>query len=145
MTSKERAALKAQANSLDALFQVGKGGISDALIEQVETAFTTRELIKLKVLLETAPDSPKNIAAQIADATGAEIVQVIGGAMVFYKYNPELHEGKSVPYEKAVTEKVVLKKKKPAPKKPGIANRPNSKKKGQFTIKDSKELKRGRE
>ena len=55
MTGKERAALRAQANGLDPLFQVGKGGVSDALIKQTDDALTARELIKLKVLLETAP------------------------------------------------------------------------------------------
>ena len=46
MTSKERAALRSQANTLQALFQVGKGGISDTLIKQTEDALTARELIK---------------------------------------------------------------------------------------------------
>lgn len=55
MTSKERAALRAQANSLEPLFQVGKGGVNDALIAQTLDAFRSRELLKLKVLLETAP------------------------------------------------------------------------------------------
>lgn len=51
MTGKERAALRAQANGLVPLFQVGKGGISDALIKQTDDALEARELIKLKVLL----------------------------------------------------------------------------------------------
>ena len=59
MTSKERAALRAQANSLEPLFQVGKGGVNDALIAQTLDAFRSRELLKLKVLLETAPKSPR--------------------------------------------------------------------------------------
>ena len=50
MTGKERAAWRAKANSLEPLFQVGKGGISDALIKQTDDALRTRELIKLKVL-----------------------------------------------------------------------------------------------
>ena len=142
MTSKERAALKAKANKIDALFQVGKGGVSDALIAQVNGAFDTRELIKLKVLLETAPDTPKNIALQIAEASGCEIVQVIGGAMIFYKHNPKLHENKTAAYEKPVTERVKIKKK-PALKKSGTSNKPNSKKrKMNFTIKESKSLKK---
>ena len=50
MTGKERAALRAQANGLVPLFQVGKGGISDALIKQTDDALEARELIKLKGL-----------------------------------------------------------------------------------------------
>lgn len=89
MTSKERAALRAQANSLEPLFQIGKGGISDALIEQTADALRKRELIKLKVLLESAPESPREFADKLAAATGSEVVQVVGGSIVFYKENPD--------------------------------------------------------
>ncbi len=92
MTSKERAALRGQANKLEPLFQVGKGGISDALIKQTDDALTARELIKLKVLLESAPEKPKEIANKLAQATNSDVVGVIGGSMIFYRYNPELHK-----------------------------------------------------
>ena len=94
MTSKRRAELRGQANGLEPLFQVGKGGISDALIAQTEDALRAHELIKLKVLLESAPESPRETAEKIASATGAQVVQVIGGSMIFYKENPELQAEK---------------------------------------------------
>ena len=89
MTGKERAAFRAQANSLEPLFQIGKGGISDALVAQVSDALRKRELIKIKVLLESAPESPREFADKLAAATGSEVVQVIGGSIVFYKENPD--------------------------------------------------------
>ena len=92
MTSKQRARFRAQANRPEPLFQSGKGGISDALIQQVDDALTARELIKIKVLLETTPESPKAIAAQLAAATGSEVIQVIGGSIVLYRYSEKLHE-----------------------------------------------------
>lgn len=92
MTSKQRAALRAQANTLDALFQVGKGGVSPALIDQTKDALRVHELIKLKVLLESAPDTPRNIAEEIAAKTDSQVVQVVGGSMIFYKENPEQRE-----------------------------------------------------
>ena len=92
MTRKERAALRAQANKLEVLFQYGKGGISDALIEATDGALNTRELIKLKVLVETSPDTPRQAADKLSEATGADVVQVIGGVIVLYRYNPELHK-----------------------------------------------------
>ncbi len=94
MTSKERAALRGQANTLDVLFQVGKGGIGETLIEQADGALRTRELIKLRVLTETSPLSPREAAEEIAAKTGSEVVQVIGGVIVLYRYNPKLHEDK---------------------------------------------------
>ena len=92
MTSKERAYWRGQANGLQALFQVGKGGISDALIKQTDDALKARELIKIKVLLETSPEKPKEIAQKLAEATNSDCVGVIGGSMIFYRYNPELHK-----------------------------------------------------
>lgn len=92
MTGKERAALRAEAHTFEPLFQVGKGGISDALIRQTDDALEARELIKLKVLLETAPESPKEIAAKIAAATHSEVISVVGGSMIFYRYSEKLHQ-----------------------------------------------------
>lgn len=94
MTSKRRAELRGQANRLEPLFQVGKGGISDALISQTNDALRAHELIKLKVLLESASETPREIAEKLAAATGSQVVQVIGGSMIFYKENPELQAEK---------------------------------------------------
>ena len=104
MTSKRRAELKGQANRLKPLFQVGKGGVTDAVIAQTDEVFDTHELIKIKVLLDSAPEKPKEIAEKISAATDSQVVQVIGGSMIFYKYNPELHE-ETVKKKKAVVKK----------------------------------------
>lgn len=92
MTGKERAAFRAQANHLEPLFQVGKGGMSDALIKQTDDALRARELIKVKVLLESSPITPRETADRLAAATGAEVIQVIGGVIVLYRESPELKE-----------------------------------------------------
>ena len=73
MTSKERAALRAKANPLEPIIQIGKEGISDNLITQIDDTLDTRELIKIRVHLETAPESPKEFASKIAEATGADV------------------------------------------------------------------------
>lgn len=75
---------------MEPLFQLGKGGMSDALIKQVDDALTARELIKVKVLRDT----PREAANRIAEATGSEVVAVIGGSMIFYRYSKKLHENK---------------------------------------------------
>ena len=92
MTGKERAAFRAKANHLEPLFQVGKGGMSDALIKQTDDALRARELIKVKVLLESSPITPRETADELAKATGAEVIQVIGGVIVLYRESPELKE-----------------------------------------------------
>ncbi len=89
MTSKERAQFRAQANSLEPLFQIGKGGMSDGLVAQTLDAFKTKELIKLKVLLDSAPETPREFADKLAEATASEVIQVVGGSIVLYKENPD--------------------------------------------------------
>lgn len=88
LTSKQRAQLRGLANPLEAILQVGKGGIGDALIKQVDDALTARELIKLSVL-ETSPEPAREIAQALADATKSEVVQVIGLKLVLYRRNPK--------------------------------------------------------
>ncbi len=85
MTSKERAALRAKANPLEPIIQIGKDGISDNLISQADDALDARELIKIRVHLETAPQSPKEFADRLAERLEAEVVQVIGGVIVIYR------------------------------------------------------------
>lgn len=107
MTGKERAAFRAQANSLEPLFQIGKGGISDALIKQTDDALTARELIKLKVLLESSPETPREVANALSEATGADVIQVIGGVIVLWRESPEKKEKEE---QKARNKKLAAKK-----------------------------------
>ena len=91
MTSKQRARLRALANPLDTLFQIGKGGVSENLLTQLDDLLRARELIKLRVL-ETAGASAKEMAPALAEALDAECVQVIGSRVVLYRANPELKD-----------------------------------------------------
>ena len=89
LTSKERAALRAQANSLDTTLMVGKGGITDALIAEADNQLTARELVKGKVL-EGALLSPREASDAICEATGADGVAVIGTKFVIYRFSEKL-------------------------------------------------------
>ena len=77
LTSKQRAFLRAQANSLEPIWYAGKGGLTEAMVRQGDDALTARELIKGKVL-ESAPASARETAEALAAATHSEVVQVIG-------------------------------------------------------------------
>ncbi len=76
------------ANGMDTIFQIGKGGLSDNLTEQVSNALEARELIKLRVL-ETSPLSSREAADEIARAVCADVVQVIGSRFVLYRESKE--------------------------------------------------------
>lgn len=86
LTSKQRAALRGCANTIDTILQIGKGGIGDTLIKQVDDALTARELIKLKVL-ENCEYSAKEVAQILSSQTNSESVQVIGCKVVLFRRN----------------------------------------------------------
>lgn len=98
LNSRQRAELRGMANTLEPIFQVGKGGVNDQLIRQVDETLEKRELIKLTAL-ETAPETSREAADTIAAATGADVVQVIGRKFVLYRKSKE-------------NQKIFLKKKK---------------------------------
>lgn len=86
LTSRQRAALRAMANSIDSILQVGKAGVTGLLIRQADDALAARELIKGRVL-ETAPQPPRETAQALAGALSAQVVQVIGSRFVLYRRN----------------------------------------------------------
>lgn len=88
LTSKQRAYLRGIAAKEDTILQVGKGGIGENLITQVNDALKAREIVKLKVL-ETAMLSPQEAAVQLAEATKSDVVQTIGNKLVLFKRNPQ--------------------------------------------------------
>lgn len=84
ITSKQRAFLRKEANGLEPIFQIGKGGITDEIIVQLSKALDARELIKVHIL-ETALLDTKTACNEIAERLGAEPVQAIGSKFVLYR------------------------------------------------------------
>ena len=84
MTSKERANLRSIASTIQPIFQIGKGGINDAMVNSIGEALYKRELIKITVL-KTCEDEPKEILQEIAERLEAEPVTAIGNKIVLYK------------------------------------------------------------
>lgn len=84
MTSKQRAYLRGLANTIEPILQIGKSGISNNLIKQIDDALEARELIKISVL-ETAPDNVRNLGEEIAQNTNSICVQTIGNKITLYR------------------------------------------------------------
>ena len=72
----------------DAIAEVGKGGISDTLVQQVSDALRKRELIKIHVL-DNCPLSAREAAEELSEKTESDVVQVIGSRLVLFKRNPK--------------------------------------------------------
>ncbi len=83
LTSKQRAILRGKANTLDPVFQIGKGEIDETVIQAVTDCLAARELIKLKVL-DNSMYSAKEASQILCEACGADGVQVIGSKFVLY-------------------------------------------------------------
>ena len=84
LTSKQRAQLRAMANGLSAIFQIGKEGVTENLIRGVDEALEKRELVKISIL-ENSPSQAKESMERIAKEVNAEPVQCIGRRFVLYR------------------------------------------------------------
>lgn len=89
MSGKTRAALRAECNQLQATVHVGKEGVTHAVIQSLDDALRTHELVKV-ALNRSADVSAKAAAHDLADAIGAEVIQTIGKTTTLYRRNPEL-------------------------------------------------------
>ena len=79
LTSKQRAALRGAANTLDPVFQIGKGEIGPAMIGAVADCLAARELI-----LDNSEYTAREAADLLSAGTGAACVQVIGRKFVLF-------------------------------------------------------------
>lgn len=84
LTSKQRAYLRSLSQSLDTIFQIGKGGVTEETCNQISNALEARELIKARVL-DNSGYSAREAAEAIAEVIGADVVSCVGTKFVLYK------------------------------------------------------------
>ncbi|MER2088606.1 MAG: ribosome assembly RNA-binding protein YhbY [Sporosarcina sp.] len=88
LTNKQRSFLRSESNHLQPLVHIGKSGLTESVIKQIEEALEAKELIKVTILQNC--DQDKNeIAAKLEEQAGIEVVQVIGKIIVLYKESVE--------------------------------------------------------
>ncbi|MFD2169200.1 ribosome assembly RNA-binding protein YhbY [Tumebacillus lipolyticus] len=88
LTGKQKRYLRSLAHHLNPVTQVGKGGVSDNMIEQINLTFETHELIKISIL-QNCEEEKDVVARALAERSGAELVQLIGKTVVLYKESAE--------------------------------------------------------
>ncbi|MCM3637343.1 ribosome assembly RNA-binding protein YhbY [Sporosarcina luteola] len=87
LTGKQKSYLRSEAHHLQPIFQIGKGGLTEPIIKQIEEALEARELIKVSILQNCEED--KNTIALKLQEAGIEVAQVIGKILVLYKESKE--------------------------------------------------------
>lgn len=91
LTGKERAKLRSQANLLKPIVMIGKDGLTEAVIDQIDQIIENKELIKIKIQ-NNSTEEAKTVAEEVAKELEAEVVQVIGGIVVLYRESKEDEE-----------------------------------------------------
>ncbi|MEC5422187.1 ribosome assembly RNA-binding protein YhbY [Virgibacillus sp. C22-A2] len=88
LTGKQKSFLRSEAHHLKPIFQVGKDGVNDNMLEQINEALEKRELIKISIL-QNCMDDKNTVADHLRRGTKGEIVQIIGNIIVLYKESVE--------------------------------------------------------
>lgn len=88
ITGKQRSYLKSLAHKIDPIFQIGKNGLTENFIKQLDEALEARELIKVKILKNSFLNATE-VASELAERLGAEFVQSIGNKFVLYRESKE--------------------------------------------------------
>ena len=84
LTSKRRAELRSEANTLETTLMVGKGGVTDSVIAEAATQLEARELVKGRVL-EASMLTAREASDAICEALHADGIQCVGSKFVIYK------------------------------------------------------------
>lgn len=88
LTGKQKRFLRSKAHHLEPIFQVGKSGINDNMVQQLVETLEKRELIKIHVLQNNFEDK-NELAQDLSKATESDVVQVIGSMIILYKESQE--------------------------------------------------------
>lgn len=88
LTGKQKRFLRGMATTMEAIVQVGKSSVNDSVIFSLNEALAARELVKVKVL-KNCLDEVSEVAEALSEASGAELVQIIGRNVLLYRPHPE--------------------------------------------------------
>lgn len=94
LNKKQKVELKAQANTLKPLYQIGKNDIGDTQLDLIDKALAANELIKISVL-KTQDESVTNVAMELSSALHADVVQMVGRVITLYRKKPAKNQPKT--------------------------------------------------
>jgi RNA-binding protein len=86
ITTKQRAELRKLAHHLTPSVQIGKDGLTENVVNQIDVVLENKELVKVKILQNSQVEA-KQIINELASTLAAEPVQAVGGIMVLYRFS----------------------------------------------------------
>ena len=89
LNSKQKKYLKGLAHHLKPVVQIGKDDLKESVVEAVKKELLHHELIKIKIGQNSGVNK-KNAPEELAEAAGAEVVQLIGKTIILFKQNIKL-------------------------------------------------------
>ena len=84
LTNNQKKYLRSMAHDLKQFVMIGQHGLSESVIDEIDSTMLKHELIKIKLRVEDR-DEKQKIIEKILEFSHAEIVQVIGGVLVIYR------------------------------------------------------------
>lgn len=87
MTSKFRAQLRSQAQTISPVVMVGHEGITEGVVSALDAALTDHELVKVR--FQDFKEMVRDLSTELAGKTGSTLVSTTGFTAVFYRKNPE--------------------------------------------------------
>jgi len=87
-SSKLRKALRAAGHHLSAVVQVGKEGVTAAVLRELDQQLAVHELVKVRVGTES-PEDRFEAADRLGAAVGAQVAQILGRTVLVYRKDPE--------------------------------------------------------
>ena len=88
LTSKQRQFLKGLAHPLAPIVRVGRGGVTEAVVEETKRSLAAHELIKVRI--ETDDSAQRKVfASELARATESEIAGSVGKIVMLYREREE--------------------------------------------------------
>jgi len=95
LSGKQARFLRGLGHHLSPLVMVGREGITDKLVGSVLDVLAAHELVKIK-LQQNCPIDRKEVAEELATATGSAVAQVLGKTILLFKENKEKAEDKRI-------------------------------------------------
>ncbi len=88
LTGKEKRYLRGLGNRLKPVVFIGQNGVNETVLQAIDEAFSTQELIKIK-LQEGFPGERRETGRDLAEKTQTQLVQVLGKTILLYREHPE--------------------------------------------------------